>query len=147
MATKKLSLLLVAFLTCASQPALTQGGGGGGGGRVAALPLAVQVVAQPPVVQVVAQRTRGSPASRVVKQERQGRHPANAGRSTSRVRDKSRCLPQRLQIIEVPRPLRIRHRQLRKEFRRAAPAVRLRTGDLSAPWDLVPARPNSHIDR
>ena len=32
MATKKLSLLLVAFLTCASQPALTQGGGGGGGG-------------------------------------------------------------------------------------------------------------------
>ena len=32
MATKKLSLLLVAFLTCASQPALTQGGGGGGAG-------------------------------------------------------------------------------------------------------------------
>jgi len=32
MATKRLSLLLVALLTCASQPALTQGGGGGGAG-------------------------------------------------------------------------------------------------------------------
>jgi hypothetical protein len=32
MATKKLSLLLVALLTCASQPALTQGGGAGSGG-------------------------------------------------------------------------------------------------------------------
>jgi len=32
MATKKLSLLLVALLTCVSQPALTQGGGPGSAG-------------------------------------------------------------------------------------------------------------------
>jgi hypothetical protein len=32
MPTKKLSLLLVALITCASQPALTQGGGAGGAG-------------------------------------------------------------------------------------------------------------------
>ena len=80
MATKKLSLLLVAFLTCASEPALTQGGGGGGGVLVAvqavALPLAVQVVVLPLAVQVVVQRARGTPAPRVVKQDLRAQRPA-----------------------------------------------------------------------
>ena len=51
----------------------------------------------------------------------------------------------------------MRHRQLRREFSRAATKpyplrtreqapARLRTGDLSVPLALVPARPNSPID-
>ena len=39
----------------------------------------------------------------------------------------------------------MRHQELRREFRRAAASVRLRTGDPSAPWALVLARPNSHM--
>jgi hypothetical protein len=92
-----------------------------------ALPLAVERPA--------AQQARGAPGARVVKQKRQAQHPA-----------KSRCLQRRLQIIEAPRPLKMRRRQLGLEFRRAAASVRLRTGDPSAPWALVPARPNSHIE-
>ena len=61
MATKKLSLLLVALLTCASQPALTQGGGAGGAGGGASSGAASSGTA---------------PAARVVEQERQAQHPS-----------------------------------------------------------------------
>ena len=106
-----------------------------------------------------AQRARGPrprPATRVVEQERQAQRQTTATRVVEQERQAQRqtvgnvltgrCLPQPLQIIEAPK-LRMRHRQLRGEVRRAASeSVRLRLGDRSAPWALVPARPNSHID-
>ena len=121
MATKKLSLLLVALLTCASQPALTQGGGAGGALR------------------------SGGASSGAASPGSAGRAGGQAGAPGATSGQKS-VPPAALQMIEAPRPLRMRHRQLGREFRRAAASVRLRTGDPSGPWALVPARPNSHIE-
>ena len=78
---------------------------------VAVLAVEVQVVAQPQAVQVVAQRVRGTPATRVVKQdlpaqglatrvvkqERQGPATGVVKQETTNVLT-SRCLPQRLHI-------------------------------------------------